>query len=165
MSRTDAEWEHDIFTAFRRVSHTTQRQSMQPWLHLDLSTAQLKTLALVAEEPASTIGQIATVLGITLPTASHLVDKLVRAGLVERHDDPLDRRRAIVQPSPQGAELIASLRSVNEAYLRGCLARMAPDDRAALLHGMNALADAAYTLTDAADPAPVPTLADAPASV
>ncbi len=50
--------------------------------------AQLKTLALVAEEPGGAIGSVATVLGITLPTASHLVDKLVRAGLVERHDDP-----------------------------------------------------------------------------
>ena len=151
---TDTEWENDILTAFRRAHQATLHQSMQPWLHLDLSMAQLKTLALVAEEPGGTIGGVATVLGITLPTASHLVDKLVRAGLVERHDDPLNRRRAIVQPSTQGAELLASLRSVNEAFLRACVGQMAPDDRAALLQGMNALAEGARRVNDRGAPAP-----------
>ena len=143
MSHTDTEWEQDFLTAFRRMYQVTPRQSMQPWLHLDLSMAQLKTLALIVEEPAGTIGRVATVLGITLPTASHLVDKLVRAGLAERHDDPLDRRRAVVRPSARGVELITSFRAVNETFLRSCLARMTPADRAALLQGVNALADAA----------------------
>ncbi len=165
MPDTDTVLKNDVLAAFRRVYQATLHRSMQPWLHLDLSMAQLKTLALVAEEPAGTISHVATALGITLPTASHLVDKLVRAGLVERYDDPLNRRRAIVQPSTEGAELVASLRSVNEAFLRACLARMAADDCAALLQGINALVEAARTANAEDGATPDGALLEEPASV
>ena len=165
MSHTGTEWDDEVLAAFRRIYQAASRQSMRPLLHLDLSMAQLKTLALVAEEPAGTIGQVASVLGITLPTASHLVDKLVRSGLVERHDDPLDRRRAVVQPSIGGTALIASLRSVNEAFLRACLTQMTAADRAALLQGLNALAGAAFTVNDGEAVTPKPALREASASL
>ena len=51
------------------------------------------------------IGQIAEILGIGQPTASHLIDRLVQAQLVSRTEDPLDRRRTLAQLSPNGVEL------------------------------------------------------------
>ena len=39
---------------------------MEPWLHLDLTTAQVKTLAVLADREPETIGQAAEMLGITL---------------------------------------------------------------------------------------------------
>src|SRR6059058_3024196 len=72
------------------------RRSVAPgWLQLDLSIAQVRVLFVLTQHPAAPIGTIAQVLGIGLPTASHLVEKLVRAGLVQRAEDPKDRRQTL----------------------------------------------------------------------
>jgi DNA-binding MarR family transcriptional regulator len=150
LSRT--EMEQRILAATTRLYQSPPRQSMESWLHLDLTAAQVKTLAVLRADEPMTIGQIADVLGITLPTASHLVDKLVRAGFAERSDDPLDRRRAVVRPSERGADLMRSLREFNRSYLTACLAGMRDADIAALMQGMTALADAAEALKRDAAP-------------
>jgi DNA-binding MarR family transcriptional regulator len=147
--------EQQILAASTRLYQSPPRQSLESWLHLDLTAAQMKTLAVLSGDEPMTIGQVADLLGITLPTASHLVDKLVRAGFAERSDDPLDRRRAVVRPSAQGAALMRSLREFSQSYLLACLAGMTDADVAALMQGMTALADAAEALKrvdDASDP-------------
>ncbi len=53
-----------------------------------------------------TVGELASRLDLTLPTVSGVLADLDRAGLVERHPDPADRRRAIVQIIPGQATLI-----------------------------------------------------------
>src|SRR6201982_1122821 len=53
-----------------------------------------------------TVGELASQLGLTLPTVSGVLADLDRAGLVERRPDPADRRRTIVQIVPGQATLI-----------------------------------------------------------
>jgi DNA-binding MarR family transcriptional regulator len=53
-----------------------------------------------------TVGELASRLGLTLPTVSGVLADLDRAGLVERRPDPADRRRTIVQIIPAQATLI-----------------------------------------------------------
>src|SRR6201986_4630725 len=47
-----------------------------------------------------TVGELASRLGLTLPTGSGVLADLDRAGLVERRPDPADRRRTIGQIVP-----------------------------------------------------------------
>lgn len=145
------EYEEAIMEATTRLYQASPPKSMEPWLHLDLTTAQVKTLAVLSDSEPATIGEAAETLGITLPTASHLVEKLVRAGFAERHEDPIDRRRTVARPTAQGMELIRSLREFSTAYLRACISRMSDADLATLAQGMNALACAADELKN--DPA------------
>jgi DNA-binding MarR family transcriptional regulator len=154
--------ESRILAATTRLAQSPPPQSMEPWLHLDLTAAQIRTLAVLREDKPLTIGRVADFLGITLPTASHLVDKLVRAGFAERSDDPLDRRRAVVRPSARGAALMRGLREINQSYLQACLARMADADVAALLQGMAALADTAEAIKREADTSEQPSEAKEP---
>jgi DNA-binding MarR family transcriptional regulator len=53
-----------------------------------------------------TVGELASRLGLTLPTVSGVLADLDRAGLVEWRPDPADRRRTIVQIIPGQATLI-----------------------------------------------------------
>ena len=46
-----------------------------------------------------TVSELAARLGLTLPTVSGVLADLDRAGFIERHPDPADRRRTIVQIS------------------------------------------------------------------
>jgi DNA-binding MarR family transcriptional regulator len=113
------------------------------WVELDLSMAQLKTLVVIADAGALSIGQAAEALGITLPTASHLVERLVKAGLVERAEDPVDRRRALARVTSAGDELLRGLRSGSREQLRAWLGQLNDDDLLALTRGLRVLERAA----------------------
>lgn len=112
------------------------------WLEIDLTMAQLKTLVVLADEGPSAIGAVGEVLGVGLPTASHLVERLVRAGLARRVEDPQDRRRTLASVTPEGEELLRGLREGGRERFRLYLRRLAPEDLQALLRGMTALARA-----------------------
>jgi DNA-binding MarR family transcriptional regulator len=109
------------------------------WLELDLSMAQLKTLVVLSEAETPTIGDVAETLGITLPTASHLIERLVRAELAQRAEDPADRRRTLTRITPAGEALLRGLRHGEHAWLRRLLAQLPDDDLAALCQGLCAL--------------------------
>ena len=47
-----------------------------------------------------TVGELAARLGLTMPTVSGVLADLDRAGFIERHPDPADRRRTIVAIIP-----------------------------------------------------------------
>jgi MarR family transcriptional regulator, organic hydroperoxide resistance regulator len=74
-----------------------------------LSLAQIKTLLALGDLETPTIGQIATVLGVSQPTASHLVERLVQSELAFRSEDVHNRRRTLVQLTPQGEEMLGRL--------------------------------------------------------
>lgn len=132
--------ESDFLQARRDIFRATQGWAMRHWLELDLTAAQLKTLHALKDGGSATIGGVAEILGITLPTASHLVDKLVHAGYVERVEDPEDRRRTAARPTARGAELMHRLQEGDARYMRLCLDRMSDEEVAALVQGMQALA-------------------------
>lgn len=57
--------------------------------------------AIAAREPA-TLGDVAKAVGRGAPAISRAVDSLVRAGLVERAEDPDNRRRLALRLTEQG---------------------------------------------------------------
>src|SRR5579871_582718 len=102
--------ERDLMSTWRDLFGLLQSQAAPKWANLDVSMAQIKTLITLSDVRTATIGEIAAKLGIGLPTASHLVEKLVQLGLVERAEDPEDRRRAIARLTAKGDELVRQLR-------------------------------------------------------
>jgi len=79
------------------------------WLESDLSVAQLRVLLVLQSQGPSRMSSIASVIGIALPTATGVVDNLVKKGLAIREYDPQDRRLVICKLSPQGQDLINKL--------------------------------------------------------
>jgi MarR family transcriptional regulator, organic hydroperoxide resistance regulator len=126
----------DLYSA---VYYTLERTTGLRWTEIDLSMAQLRTLHVILRQGEAAIGQVAQALGVRLPTASHLVERLVQAGLVLREEDPLDRRRSLARLSPQAQEYISGLERQAQAFLRDRLGAMQPADRQALAHGLAAL--------------------------
>ena len=79
------------------------------WLESDLSVAQLRVLLVLQSQGPSRMSSIASVIGVALPTATGVVDNLVKKGLAIRENDPQDRRLVICKLSPQGQDLINKL--------------------------------------------------------
>ncbi len=74
-----------------------------------VTTAQgLALLALAAQHPVR-MRHLADTLGVSPGTATRIVDNLVRERLVERSENPADRRAVWVQPSSLGENKIRQL--------------------------------------------------------
>lgn len=134
-----------VIEGHRALFRAVSRAGAVDWMNLDLSMAQLKTLMVLHASGAMPIGQIAETHGIGQPTASHLVDRLVQAQLVERAEDPQDRRRTLAQLSPAGIELAERLQQLRFEPLRRWLAQLDDAILANLAQGTQALADVAVS--------------------
>ncbi|MFI7446065.1 MarR family winged helix-turn-helix transcriptional regulator [Nonomuraea sp. NPDC049714] len=77
--------------------------------HLGLHPTDLQCVSMLdLEGRPVTTGRIAKLTGLTPGSASRLVDRLEKAGLVERRADPVDRRRALVELTPGVQDRIAA---------------------------------------------------------
>jgi DNA-binding MarR family transcriptional regulator len=135
---TDDPLVRDVVEHLRELLHAFLMASVPAWIDLQLTLPQLRTIFIVAHNKTSSVMQIAKHLGIGEPTASHLIDRLVQAGLVDRSEDPMDRRRAIVRLSPSGEELIEKLLGWEE-LLGGWLHKVPREDLSHFRHGLNAV--------------------------
>ena len=79
------------------------------WLSSDLTLAQLRVLVVLHIQGDSRMSDIASALEIALPTATNIVDKLVKRGFILREADVRDRRLVFCRLSIEGKELINKL--------------------------------------------------------
>ena len=112
-------------------------------MHLDISMQQVRAMFLLRDEEAVSVGRLAELFGIGLPAASLLADRLVRAGYVERRDDPADRRRVLLSLTRVGLRLVIDLREGSHSLLRRWMSSLSPEDLSALTRGWRALAEVA----------------------
>ena len=71
---------------------------------------------IVASEPA-TLNQVARSVGRGAPAVSRSVDSLVRAGLVERTQDPANRRRLALRLTEKGKAELSSAGASGNALM------------------------------------------------
>ncbi|MFF4322152.1 MarR family winged helix-turn-helix transcriptional regulator [Streptomyces sp. NPDC001568] len=75
--------------------------------HVGLHPTDLQCVGLLDLEPGPvSTGDVARLTGLTSGSATRLVDRLVKAGIVERRADPHDRRRSLVVLSPAARDRI-----------------------------------------------------------
>ncbi len=86
-----------------------------------------------------TVSELAGRLDLTLPTVSGILADLDRAGLVDRHADPADRRRTIVQIVPAQRALVEEWLDGAAGPLARVLDKLAPSEQAAFLKAMDLL--------------------------
>jgi DNA-binding MarR family transcriptional regulator len=79
------------------------------WLTLDLTTPQLKVVLLLFVNGATRMSVIASALGVSLATATGVVDRLVDREMVVRESDPDDRRVVLCRLSNKGEQTIVGL--------------------------------------------------------
>jgi DNA-binding MarR family transcriptional regulator len=112
----------------------------------DMTMAQFRGLMVLAHEQPLAIGALGDRLGIGLPGASRLVDRLVVDRLVERCEDPGDRRRALLRLAPRGRQALEEMqqgRRQGGHRLRLALGRLPDAQLAQLRQAMAALVEAA----------------------
>lgn len=91
-----------------------------------LTMAQLVAMHALAHAGAHSVSAIAATLRLSPAATSHLVDRLVQAGLVERHEDPDDRRAKRVAITPAGSTLVERVQHERTREFATVLSRLSP---------------------------------------
>lgn len=78
-------------------------------LRMGLNPTDVKCVGLLRETGAISAGELAALTGLTSGAVTGVIDRLEKAELVRRVDDPQDRRRVIVAPLENPAAEAAAL--------------------------------------------------------
>lgn len=113
-----------------------------------LPARQIRALRVVRRHPELNLTQLAEHLGIGLPTASRMCDRLEAAGLLQRHVQPDDRREVRLVLTAHGRRCLADVTERLSHYLSGAFDALSPRQRTVLeeilraFHEAQVIADA-----------------------
>ncbi len=104
-----------------------------------ITPSQLAVVATIVRNGPLTVGQIAEIEHVRPPSVSKIVAALEREGLVERRDDPEDRRRTPIAVTPAGEDYVAAVRAAGRGWIASRLDELDPDDVELLRRALPAL--------------------------
>jgi len=95
------------------------REFMRTMKDAGLSASQLNTMMRLHYRGSCAISEVGDDLGVTPAAASQMVERLVQQGLIERGEDPQDRRLRPIRLTPHGKALIARGVEARVAWIEG----------------------------------------------
>jgi DNA-binding MarR family transcriptional regulator len=120
----------------------------------ELTLPQMKAMWTISEHDHVRVKELAEALGVSAPSASAMVERLVECGMVTREQSPADRREVIIKVSHEGRTCLKRMEQRVLRALAGLLREMGPqhaamwnelygrirdilsrEDAAAVLHG------------------------------
>ncbi|GAA4099912.1 MarR family winged helix-turn-helix transcriptional regulator [Nonomuraea soli] len=100
----------------------------------NLTMRQLHVLMFLAVTGSASGRDIAASLGVSLGTVTGIVDRLVAQELVERHEDPRDRRVRRVELTEAGRAMLEEINNAGLEHYRRIMERLDTDTLRALDH-------------------------------
>jgi DNA-binding MarR family transcriptional regulator len=109
---------------------------LPPGLVVDLPVGQARTLIHLSVAGRRRMGELAEDLGVKLPTATRIVDRLVERNLVARSSSEKDRRVVWVQATDEGLAIAHAARRFRRGIMADRLNRLDGPQREALLQAL-----------------------------
>jgi DNA-binding MarR family transcriptional regulator len=106
---------------------------------IQVSPGHIQVLIALTRGPRS-VGQLAEELEISPPAATQLVDKLAEHGMVDRHNDPADRRVVLVDYVDGMHEVARRIVGDRRRPLRDAMSKMTDEEALAFVKGLRLLA-------------------------
>jgi DNA-binding MarR family transcriptional regulator len=104
------------------------RPMLEGMMQLELSLPQNLVLRQLRCQ-SMTIAEVAAYLSITHSAASRIIDRLVRAGLLSRVENPEDRRQKLLALTPEGAALMQNIERKFTAGIESMTAHLSTDEQ------------------------------------
>lgn len=124
----------DIGRLFRKRFDTAARA-------FGVTGPQWRLLGILKRRPGATQTTLAAELEVEAITTGRMIDRLEKAGLVERRADPADRRAWLLYLTDAGDRQLVQLRGTVDEVMRDVLAGFDPPGLAALLASLERLRD------------------------
>lgn len=109
----------------------------------EVTLTQYRSLVVLASRGAQDLASLAGALAVTAPTASRLVERLVRKGLVRRRTDRHDRRQVRIALTETGRDLVDLVTERRRQEITNLLTSIPPDVLQPMAAGLRHLAAAA----------------------
>ena len=118
----------DLRPVLLRLARELRKETEQ----LGVTGRQATLLWLVKRSPGLSLAELAAEEGISAPAMSGHVDRLERAGLLERVRSTEDRRRVGLELTDDGAKLLRRVRARRTTWLTTRLGELEPSELEAL---------------------------------
>jgi DNA-binding MarR family transcriptional regulator len=132
----------EIIELQRKVDRARRPRTLDVWMSLPITIAQLKSLFFISNQGSTNLGKLAAALGVTPANVTGIVDRLVEHDLVSRKENVQDRRMLLLRTTSKGEKLVANLRERRRSHLSEILARLSVDELATLAQGLTSLVKA-----------------------
>jgi DNA-binding MarR family transcriptional regulator len=116
----------------------------------EVTLPQLRVLVMVASAGPLNLGAVAAGLGVHPSNGTRVVERLVRAGFLDRRDDPADRRNLLLELTEAGRNLVGRVMDDRRAAIAAILEGMPASRRRSLVPTLRAFAAAHGEVSDAA---------------
>jgi DNA-binding MarR family transcriptional regulator len=125
---------------FHCMANANNRDFLPEISELDLSLTQLKALAVLDERAdALSVKDLSECLGLSLAATSRAVDGLVKRKLVEREEDPTDRRVRRVGLTARGRRIVERLIAIRIASLERLIESFNDEQRDKLADALDSI--------------------------
>jgi DNA-binding MarR family transcriptional regulator len=132
---------HEWLEVFvHRSFHNTMRFAKEQ----GLSMGQLGALMRLHHGGACGVSDIGLQLGVTSAAASQMIDRLAQMGLLERTEDPHDRRVKLLNLTPKGHALIIKAQDARNHWIHELGKHLDSDRQAAVITALGYLMDATH---------------------
>jgi DNA-binding MarR family transcriptional regulator len=125
----------DLRPVLLRLARELRRETEQ----LGITTRQATLLWRVKQSPGLSLAELAAEEGISPPALSGHVDRLERAGLIERVRSTDDRRRVGLRLTDEGSRLLRRVRARRTTWLTDRLGALEPAELEAIEDAIPAL--------------------------
>jgi DNA-binding MarR family transcriptional regulator len=135
------------------------------WHQGSLSLVQLIVLTVLETNGPIAMSRLAEALDVSDASATGIVDRMQKRGLLERRHDVDDRRVVLVSLTDQGSAIFRDHKQMRRGRLAALVDRLSDDELAGLLAGLRGLRSAIVAAhADAAAVTTPPSTAGAPAT-
>jgi DNA-binding MarR family transcriptional regulator len=114
-------WAYEVLKRFRLVFKAVQQHSQWVETQCGVTSAQLWAMWELSRSPGLRVTELAKAMSIHHSTASNLLDKLARKGLIRRERISEDQRVVTLTLTPEGLELIQQAPAPAQGILQHAL--------------------------------------------
>ena len=119
--------------------HLSMRNFMLYSKENNLSMSQIGTLFHLHGKGTMGVTDVGEHLGITSPAASQLIERLVQQNLIERTEDPNDRRVRQLKLTEMGQDVLRKGIHARQSWMIKLAAALSPVEQEQVIHVLNLL--------------------------
>jgi len=144
--------ETDVTTSLEKLLETFMRRTMHNFILYakkhELSMSQIGALFAIRRKGACGVSDIGDHLGITAAATSQMLNRLVEQDLIERSEDPADRRVKRIVLTHLGMQTLQESIRARQNWIRRLADTLTADEQEQISTALNLLLEKAQQLDD-----------------
>jgi len=129
----------EIEALLRKVSAVIRKRGREILSSYGITPPQLNALVILIEEDGITMGELCERMYLACSTATDLIDRMERNGLIERERDQSDRRVIRLRVKDPGRAVIEEVMKARKRYLGRVLEQVPEEEHEMLIKALRDL--------------------------